>query len=125
MLLGRYQMLDAVALSDTLQVAYIELLLAQPEIIAQFTPPEQRELLTTMLQHHEQREQLIDTYSMTTFQTSTLLVGRMLHHNAVFNPIDPRVEQFLRDTTYDDEYDLRAVSHIVFDEAACQIATLK
>jgi len=118
-------MLDAVALPDTLKVAYMELLLAQSEIIAQFTPHEQRELLITMLQHHEQREQLIDTYSITTLQTSTLVVGRVLDHETVFNPIDPRVKQFLRDSTYNDDYDLLAVSHIVFDAAARQIAMLK
>jgi hypothetical protein len=112
-----YQRMDPVAISDTLKLSYVELLLAQPEIIAQFTPEEKVLIIQKMVENNTQREQLSESYSFTNLQTTMLLVGRILDHEEVFDSIDPRVAQFLATTTYDDDYEVLAISRIVFDHA--------
>ena len=123
LLFEKYQSL--IDSSEPLELIYLEMILAQPELIDQFTVKQRQSILTTALHIYNQRDELVDVYSSSSLESITLLAGRILDDEAAFDALDPRVKQFLQHTTYNDDYDMLAVEHIVFDTAEQYIATFE
>ncbi|NOK60680.1 MAG: hypothetical protein GFH27_549297n280 [Chloroflexi bacterium AL-W] len=133
LLVEHYQQLDITSVNDfdtleerggyTFDVAYVEIMLAQPDMIAQISAEDRRVLLQTTLSNTDKKQTLIDVYGFAGKETNALLAGRLLQAEGALSQPDQVIERFLVEGEYFGDNELAAIYDRIFEAAREEISS--
>lgn len=131
LLFENYQQLDIASVNDfdtseerggyTFYVAYVEIMLAQPDMIAQLAAEDRRALLQTTLSNADMKQTFSEDYGFVSRETNALLAGRLLQAEGALSQPDQVVERFLDEGKYFGDNELTAIYDRIFETAREEI----
>jgi hypothetical protein len=127
LLLDRYHMIDINEVQEkatlieqgefVTRVKYLEIILTQPEILAQLSAEERILLLQEAMVKRDEKFALHTYYGYTGLEPTALLAGRILQLEGYLLDADPIVVRFLEDSTYTNDSQLALAINTIFAEA--------
>jgi hypothetical protein len=133
LLLERYQAMDLNEVQEkptpaergdfVSRVRYLEIILAQPEILSQLSLEERTVLLQEAMVKRDEKLALLAYYGYTGLEPTALLAGRILQLEGYLLDADPIVVRFLQDSAYTNDSQLALAINTIFAEADRFLAT--
>lgn len=128
LLLQKYQHADAAAVDTkealiqrgqySAQLTYLEVMLAQPEIVSHLSSEDRTTLLKTTLAQKTAKEDRFEIYGISGIESTAFLAGRILQaENALAEPGE-KVDRFLKDGFYENDADLEMIIEVIFGRAS-------
>jgi hypothetical protein len=127
LLLERYQTIDLNDVQEKLtlieqgefavRMKYLEIILAQPEILAQLSAEERTLLLQETMVKRDEKLALLAYYGYMGLEPTALLAGRILQLEGYLLDADPIVVRFLQDSSHTNDSELALAINAVFAEA--------